>query len=133
VEQRIAPLEQEHRQAIVIAAPLAHLFALVEDRRRHPVDGARHHRVGQAPHGIFDRRDPCVAKAPGIRPRAQVIGRSLAHADGSAGIGDAGRLGERLDELDLPVGRPAIAAMAQRDGIEIAKLGGRIGHPHCRT
>ena len=99
-------------------ASLADLLAIVEDRHRHAVDRARHGGIVQPLDHDILRRRPGEAEGLRVGPPAQRIGGLAAHADGVAGRIDAAGVGQRLDEFKLRVGRPAVVAVAERDGLE---------------
>jgi hypothetical protein len=76
---------------------------------------------------MVEREFPGIAERLRIGPRAQAIGGRTRHADRAARLFDAARGGERLDEGDLLVGRPAIMPAADRDGIEGGHSCGFVG------
>jgi hypothetical protein len=92
--------------------------------------GGRHHRalcpngpnVRTGHGGYSDTASAIVssdADADRVGAGAERIGRSLRHPDRPARLGNAAALGQRLDEIDLPLGRPAIEPDARAGGLEL--------------
>src|SRR5215213_6715585 len=111
-----------------MVAPFADQLALVEDRPRNAVQCAREGGVLEPLDRMGERRLPRRAEAFRLWPGAQLIGRGAMHADALAGLIDAAAGGERLDEGDLLLGRPAVVAGAERDGLEGGELFGLGSH-----
>lgn len=114
----VAGAQDELSQAFVEDAAFTHLLAAIENGFGDAVDGAREGRIGQAAHGEIQRGIPCEAEGLGFGTAAQIIGGGDGEADGFRGLCHAAGFGERINEGDLPFGRPAIVARAQGDGGE---------------
>lgn len=118
IANRIPVAQEEHGKPLVEVTALADLLAIVEDRHRHAVDRPRHGGIVQPLDHHVPRRGPGEAEGLRIGPPAQRVGGVAAHADGPACRVDAAGIGEGLDEFELPVGRPAVVAEAEGDGVD---------------
>lgn len=118
----IAGPEDEHGQALVPAAMRADQLALVEMRDFDAVDRARKGAVADSADGIVHGDVPGDAEALSVRPPGKLVGAFRRKADAPARLGDAAAFGQRPDEAHLPLGRPAVAPVAQRHRIEAGGL-----------
>jgi len=87
------------------------------------MDGAAEKRRLQPVRADVERGFHRLAEAVRARPRAQVVIGARAYADRAARVLDARARGERGDEGQLPVGRPAVHARADGHGGEGSDLG----------
>lgn len=114
-----------HADCAGIGAEVAELFALEPQRLRDAVERAQESGVGQAADRIVERGIPCGAKAVRVAAAAQAIGGRRRQADALARVGHAAAFAERVDEVDLLFGRPAIAAFARGGEDEVVRRGER--------
>lgn len=88
----------------------------------HGLGGAVQHalqrRLPQLGAGLVHRAIPGGPKRRRVRVPAQPPGRLRRHVDGARGSGDGAAIGEPLNELPLPMRRPAIVAGLHGDGVE---------------
>ncbi len=89
---------------------LADLLALEEDGAGDAVKRAGEGGIREAPDGMIERGLPGITEALRIDPCPQRISRVGRLADALARLAHAAALGQRLDEGELRVGRPAIVA-----------------------
>ena len=99
-----------------MVAPFADLLALVEDRPRDAVDRALDRALLDPVEQGFQRDLPRLGKGLAARAAAKLIGAGVGHADAPARLVDAFGRGERLDEVDLLLGGPAVVARAELAG-----------------
>ena len=110
--------QQEHRHPLVMLAPLADLFPLIENRARDSMDRATNRGILEQVQRAVDRRIPRLAKTGRGGVAAQRIGGGARLADPLARFLDAAAIGQRLDERDLAGGGPAVVARAEQGGGE---------------
>src|SRR5688572_18977388 len=125
--------EQVDEQSVVIDALLADQLAAIITMADGAVDGAlvsdRAEPVGADP----DRRVPGEVEGGRIGAPAQAVGALLGHPDPPRRLADDAAIGQLLDEGALALRRPAVAAGADVDGVEIedraalARGGGQLG------
>jgi hypothetical protein len=119
----IAAAQQEHDQPLVKVPLLADLLPLIEDRRDDAMHRAAERGVGQPTDGIIERDVPGDAEALRRRLPPQRIGRGGRHADPAARLRDTAAFAQHLDEIDLPLRRPAIMAHTRADKGESGRVG----------
>lgn len=117
--------QQEHQQAVVVAALRGHLVAVaVEHVLLGAVQRPLHRHALEVERRVSERRVPCGAEA--VRSRAQLVGAGGGLAHGARRRFHAGRLAQRVDEGDLPRRRPAVVPQraSRRVAFENAGRGG---------
>jgi hypothetical protein len=129
------PPEHPHQGGDIVAALMADDPPAIADRANHSLDGAlpfgRRTQLHASAAGGSHRCVPCGGEAFGAFPVAERIGGLAAHADHPGGLAGAEALRQERNEGALPLGAPAIAAAAQRNGLEGERFG-RL-HPQLMT
>ena len=114
--------EVEHRQAVVVLAPLADLLAPPEDGNGDAVERALHGGGGEAVDAGIQRGVPGGGEAFRAGLPAEMVGAFRGHADGAGGVLDRAEFRERGDEALLPLRRPAVVAVLAGNGGEVERL-----------
>ena len=114
-----AGAEEEHGEALVVVAPLADLFALVEDGAANAPPGPLQRGLLEIGIAAVERGVAGIAKCAPAWPPAQLADGFAAHPYMLAGGADAAAVGELLDEGDLAFCGPAVVAGADGDRGEL--------------
>jgi hypothetical protein len=119
----------------IVAALMTDDPAAITDRADQPLDRALpfawRAQLGAAAAGGPHRFVPCGGEAFGAFPLAEGVGGLAAHADHRGSAPGTETLRQEGDEGALPLGAPAVASAAQRNGRERDRL--RRLHPQLMT